>query len=234
MTKVIIGIQARSGSKRLPGKSLKIMEDRKMIEHVVSACGRAAGYVNRTKTKETISTTVALLIPTGDPIREHFPNEIVMEGSEHNVFSRYYEAMKKFEADYVVRVTGDCPLIIPTIISKHVFCAIAGSFDYLSNTIPEIRTYVDGYDCEVISKKLMEYSSEKISTDHDKEHVTTFLYKNKPEWAKFGAVMNHIDMSHIKLSVDTLEDFEEVERVHRNTRKKYLIAKEKCLHVFRF
>lgn len=234
MTKVIIGIQARSGSKRLPGKSLQIMNDKKMIEHVVSSCGRAAGYVNRTKTKTPISASVVLLVPEGDPIKDHFTNEIVMEGSENDVFSRYYNAMQKFEADYVVRVTGDCPLIIPTIISKHIFCALGGDLDYLSNTIPDIRTYVDGYDCEVISRKLMEYSKDKIKTAHDKEHVTTYLYDNKPNWAKYGAVMAHTDLSHIKLSVDTLEDFMEVERVHRDTKKKFLIAKEHNLHVFRF
>lgn len=234
MTKVIIGIQARSGSKRLPGKSLQIMNDKKMIEHVVSAAGRAAGYINRTKTKTTISSSVVLLIPKDDPIKEHFTNEIVLEGSETDVFSRYYDAMKKFEADYVVRITGDCPLIIPTIISKIVFCALGANLDYLSNTIPDIRTYVDGYDCEIISKKLMEYSKERITSAHDKEHVTTYLYENKPSWAKYGAVMAHTDLSHIKLSVDTLEDFNEVERVHAQTRKKFVIAKENNLHIFRF
>lgn len=234
MTKVVIGIQARSGSKRLPGKSLKIMDDKRMIEHVISAAGRAAGYVNRTKTKTPISSSVVLLIPTGDPIKTHFPDEIVLEGSEKDVFSRYLEALKKFEADYIVRITGDCPLIIPTIISKHVFCALSGEFDYLSNTIPEVRTYVDGYDCEVISRKLLLWGEENIKTDYDREHVTSLLYRSKPEWAKIGIVMAHTDLSHIKLSVDTLEEFHEVESVHRNTRKKFLIAKEKNYHVFRF
>jgi spore coat polysaccharide biosynthesis protein SpsF (cytidylyltransferase family) len=234
MAKVMIGIQARSGSKRLPGKSLKILDDRRMIEHVLSSAGRAAGYINRTKTKETISTSVVLLIPKDDPIKEHFPDEIIHEGSETNVFSRYFEAMEKFKADYVVRVTGDCPLIIPTIISKHVFCALAGEFDYLTNTIAEIRTYVDGYDCEVISRKLMEYTAKNIKEEDDLEHVTTFFKKKRPDWAKFGVVMAHTDLSHIKLSVDSADEFKEVERVVKSTRKKFLIAKENNYHVFRF
>lgn len=231
---VLIGIQARSGSKRLPGKSLKIIEDKAMIDHVYSAAKRASGYVSRTKMEPKIVCNVALLIPTGDPIKDHFPDSIIIEGDENNVLDRYEKAFNQLKPDYLVRITGDCPLIIPTIISKHIFCAVSSKSDYLSNTFDELRSYVDGFDCEVLSADMFKWVVNHVETDEDKEHVTSIIKRLRPEGPSYGVLLNHIDLSDIKLSVDTLEEFERVERLFRQISQKFTKAKGMGYNVFRF
>lgn len=235
MTKVVIGIQVKSGTKNSPGRGLSLEEEKTMAQDVVASAGSAAGYVNRTKTNPAISSLVSLLIPKDDPIKGLMTDEIILEGSEKDVFSRYYEAMQKFNADYIVRITGDCPEIPPNMISKEIFCSMSKeSFDYISNTIEGLRTYPDGYDCEIMSKKIMEHLKQNISTDYDKEHVTSFLIKNMPSWAKIGTLMNHTDESEEKKSIDYREEYKAYRKRRKSLREKFNLAKERNIHVFRF
>ena len=154
---VLIGIQARSGSKRLPGKTSKILNDKAMVNHVLERCHLAASYLNRVASPKRVNARVCLLIPKDDPLKEMIKELDVIEGPEDDVLARYELAMKEYNPDYLVRITGDCPLIIPTIISKHVVSAIATNLDYCSNAYEDLRTFVDGYDVEIISRKAFEW-----------------------------------------------------------------------------
>lgn len=231
---VLIAVQARSGSKRLPGKSLRLIDDASMISHVFNTAKLSASFVNRASGNTSISAQCCLVIPKDDPIKEHFDSDVIVEGPEDDVLERYRLAFDLYKPDFIVRITGDCPLIIPTIITKHIVSAVGLGLDYCSNAFEDLRTFVDGYDVEVISADAFDYIVEGATAALDKEHVTTFLRRERPRWAKFGVVMGHIDLSDIKLSVDTIEDFNEVVRRKKLLDNKTLLAQEKGYAVFRF
>jgi spore coat polysaccharide biosynthesis protein SpsF (cytidylyltransferase family) len=231
---VLIAVQARSGSKRLPGKSLRLIDDATMISHVFNTAKLSASFVNRASGQTSISAQCCLVIPKEDTIKEHFEPDVIVEGPEDDVLERYRLAFDLYRPDYLVRITGDCPLIIPTIITKHIVSAVGLGLDYCSNAFEDLRTFVDGYDCEVISAKAFDHILQGAKTPFDKEHVTTFLRREKPRWAKFGVVLGHIDLSDIKLSVDTIEDFNEVVRRKKELDKKYDLAQERGYALFRF
>lgn len=210
LTRVLIGIQARSTSTRLPGKCFAKIGDKMLLEHVHDACQSAAKHIDRYAIKNGVSVNVAILVPAGDEIEKVFKDCIIVTGSETDVLSRYMKAAVAFDTDYIVRVTGDCPLIPPYLISKHITLAVERNYDYLSNAYGDNRTTIDGVDCEVISRRILEYANKEAKDPKDREHVTTFIKSSPPVWAKRGCIIGFFDQSSVKLSVDTKEDLERV------------------------
>lgn len=207
MLKVVIAIQARSTNTRLPGKCLMDINGIPMLDRVINAAQKSAGYLNNGKGNVSVDT--CLLVPFGDEIaRSHRHRIATIEGPEHDVLTRYAEALKRFDSDYVVRLTSDCPMIPPFLITKHVLIATNHQFDYTSNVEPEIRTSPDGFDCEVISKKMLQWVDKNALDKHDREHVTTFIREKRPSWGKYANLVGYNDISALKLSVDTHEDLE--------------------------
>jgi spore coat polysaccharide biosynthesis protein SpsF len=225
---ILIAIQARSTSKRLPGKSLELIDDRTMVGHVYDAALQSAQFMN-----SVYRTDVALLVPYGDKIKEWFAGSHIIEGPENDVLARFESAYKKLVPDYIVRLTADCPLIIPTIITKHIQVAVTHKRDYVTNTFNDMRTYVDGYDVEVISSRLFQWLMERAKTPYDREHVTTVIRDSAPPWARMASIMGFIDLSHIKLSVDTIDELNEVRKNKEGLTQKLKLAKEKGYQVYR-
>lgn len=94
-------------------------------------------------------------------------------GSEDDVLDRFYQAAKTHQADAVVRVTGDCPLIDPLVIDKVVTHFQQSACDYASNVLR--YTYPDGLDTEVFSFSALEMAWREASNPTDREHVTPYL-----------------------------------------------------------
>ena len=234
--KILIGIQARSTSKRFPRKSFADLEGKPLLQHVINACNKAAEYHNKHSHKTRSFVNVAVLVPTNDEIVGRFSRSLILEGSENDVLSRYYDAATKMDSSYIVRVTGDCPLIPPYLISKFIKTAEINSYDYLSNIDENIRTALDGIDCEVISKRALEWMHKNAVDAYDREHVTPLIRKSPPEWCKVGHVVGYFDHSNLKLSVDTPEDLERVRTHLRKTTKSVKDAEAKygpnCTHRF--
>lgn len=218
-TRVVIGIQARSTSQRLPGKVTEMLGDRSVLDHVLHACNQSAEYVNRNGRNGAIVKT-ALCVPSGDPISEmQWPCSQVVMGPEHDVLTRYMRIFQWCEADYIVRITADCPLIPSFVITKHITCALMNDYDYVSNVDENCRTAADGMDCEVISRRLIKYADENAKSLRDREHVTTFIRSNPPSWIRRGMIINFLDLSNLKLSVDTQEDLDRVRAEHLKIEK---------------
>jgi spore coat polysaccharide biosynthesis protein SpsF (cytidylyltransferase family) len=216
--KVLIGIQARSTSTRLPRKSFALVGGLTLMDRVLKPCQAAAGFLRR----HGHQVDVAILCPEGDPIAaETWPQTTVMEGPEHDVLSRYAMAVARYEPDVIVRVTGDCPMHEATVIGKHVGLTDRFGYDYLSNVDPRFRTSIDGVDTEVISAKLLIDTHQKAEDPSDREHVTTLIRRTPPPWAKIGVVCGFFDLSHIKLSVDTEEDLLRVRAAYDSARAKF-------------
>lgn len=213
VTTVCIGIQARSTSTRFPRKAFESIGGIPLLSHVIEACRSSAVHLNRYAYKSGMSIQVALLIPHGDEIGPAFRHHkvLIIDGDDADVLSRYKKMEQRMDADYIVRVTGDCPLIPPFLISKAITTATKNQLDYCSNVDENLRTAIDGFDVEVLSKRALVWLNENAKEPKDREHVTTFIRSGQaPKDFKFGHLIGPVDLSNMKLSVDTLEDLERV------------------------
>lgn len=235
--KVMIGIQARSTSTRYPNKIEAILGDMSVLDHIIKACVGVTLYVSRYATNPRVNVSTLLCIPFNDKIKERFKDIIaIVEGPENDVLSRYVEIINQYNPDYIVRLTGDCPLIVEGLISKAIILAVKNSYDYLSNVDEDCRTAPDGYDVEVISKKMLLTAHELATDIKDREHVTTWIRRERPSWGKYGFIVGSLDRSGEKISLDTLEDEEriqfEYDRITNKTKKAILKYGKTNVHTF--
>lgn len=225
--KILLGIQARSGSARLPGKIGKPMNGKPMLSYLIQAAENCSRYVTEKLKSATPEIHIAVLCPYGDEVAKSFRSSTVMivEGPEQDVLGRYQIAAEALNPDLIVRLTGDCPDMPPFVITNILKDAIRHDYDYLSNAWEKIRTHPDGWDCEVFSRRLLEFAYQHATDPSDREHVTPFMRNSSPAWARLGAIIGHIDLSEIRVCVDTDEDFENVSK-----RKETLAKKIEAAH----
>ncbi len=218
---ILIGIQARSGSSRLPRKAFELISGKMMLDRVIDQCKKAAPRINNSN-GQALRAKIVVLTPFGDPIVKEFKSRCeVIEGPEHDVLARYVLAAEKYNPAWVMRVTGDCPMLPPPIISKLASMAFLNGYDYVSNVDERFRTALDGADCEVISSRLLAEVGELAVAPYDREHVTPLIRRCPPAWAKLGCVVNDFDHSDMKLSVDTPEDLERVRMAFDSANEKH-------------
>lgn len=201
--KIVAIIQARMGSTRLPGKVLKEVLSRPLLSY----------QIERMKLATKIDEIVIATTPLGNQaIISLCEDEKVawFVGSEENVLERYYNAAKLHEADIVVRMTSDCPLIDFEIIDQVIQQFLDEEFDYVSNT--QIRTFPRGMDVEVFSFKALEKAFNSAEIEYEKEHVTPYLYLN-PTLFKIGQHVQANDSNEIRITVDTEEDFQVIKNI---------------------
>lgn len=224
VTRVLIGIQARSTSKRFPKKAHAPIGPRSMTDHVIWNVLDAIEFM-RKGARDQIEFNTVLLVPEGDELKKTTREITVIEGDENDVLSRYKKAFAIYRPDYVCRVTADCPLLPEYVVSKHIRSAIFGPFDYVTNSDPRFTTCVDGHDCEVMSKRMMRWLFENANTPREVEHVTILCKERPPEWARICNIIGYLDMSGTKLSVDTKEDLEKVIKEYEAVERKLSAAK---------
>jgi spore coat polysaccharide biosynthesis protein SpsF (cytidylyltransferase family) len=208
MKDVIIGIQARSTSSRLPNKANKILGDMSILSRVAYQANRVCGWFGKDKTARV---KLLILVPYGDPIKEELSHKFtVIEGPENDVLSRYSIAMDVFNPDYLVRLTGDCAWIPSKMISKAIRDALKYKADYCTNTL--IRTFPEGYDTEVISRDMFSWLDANARDEYHREHVTSLIPHSIYTWDKdlyhVHNIINDYDLSEIKTSIDTEEEYQ--------------------------
>jgi len=187
------------GSTRLPGKVLMDIGGRTTLTRVVRRLSRA------TLINEVIVATSD--VPADDPIvRECERLDIpCFRGSESDVLDRYYWTAKNFDADAVVRITSDCPLIDPQLVDETIQAFAAEEADYASNVIP--RTYPRGLDTEVFTTEALAWAWLEAREPHQREHVTPYFYEH-PGTFKIASAAGDADFSHHRWTLDTPEDLE--------------------------
>ena len=226
MKKVLIGIQCRTNSERLPGKALMEIGGVSMIEKVVKTCISSAKYLN-SLTKYDAHSRVVLLIPHDDnKLIDHMKSKVeIFEGDEDDVLKRYIDAAKTYRADYVVRVTGDCFYIPSHTISRHIKRVVRRHCDYVNNILQ--RCQPEGWDCEVLSTALLDWLHENARSKEDREHVTSYIPKAIESGCfpknrfLISTATDHYDFSDIKTSIDTQEDYDRACREFEVRKLKY-------------
>lgn len=209
--RVLIGIQARTNSKRLPGKINLEIAGQTLLDKVVSSCVRAEQYLNRQSGKLNCAVRTMILCPAEDPLigkyAANYNIQSFPELEDNDVLSRYMMAAAEGGFDYVVRITADCYFTEPFLISRCVKTALFDNCDYVCNTT--YRTFREGMDVEVLSFALLDYLDSKARGEH-REHVTTLIKDKIPDGFRAHCVMNGVDDSYIKTSIDTMEDYHRV------------------------
>ena len=198
-------LQARTSSTRLPAKILKPILGRPMlalqIERVLRS-RRLEGLVIATSTADEDASVAALAASIGLPCHR---------GSLDDVLDRIYQAALPHTPDYVVRLTGDCPLADWEVIDRAIDFAREGGFDYASNTLKP--TWPDGLDVEVVRFQSLATAWLEATSKLEREHVTPFVYGNKTRF-KLGSMENEVDLSGLRWTVDEGADFEFVTRIY--------------------
>lgn len=193
---IVAVVQARMGSTRLPGKVMMDVGGRPLIEALLS---RLAG---------TQGLDQIVLATSADPSDQLLADHVaglgyaVHRGNLNDVLDRYYQAAREADADVVIRITGDCPLVDPAVVSSVLEAYRAGDVEYVSNTSPP--TFPDGLDVEVFSFAALERAWREASEAYHREHVTPYLRES----GKFRTanVAHREDLSHRRWTVDELED----------------------------
>jgi spore coat polysaccharide biosynthesis protein SpsF len=199
-------VQARLGSTRLPGKVLLPLLGEPILTRVMRRAGRARtldGVVVATTTLPEDDAIVALADAQGWP---------VVRGSETDLLARYLLAAATHDAEVVVRITSDCPLIDPEVIDATVAAFRGSDVDYASNTLPP-ATYPRGLDVEVIARSALERAGREDRDPAWREHTTPYIYRH-PELFRLMRVPAEDDHADQRWSVDTAEDYELVGRVY--------------------
>ncbi len=201
--KVVAIVQARMGSTRLPNKVMKPINGVPMIELLLRRLSKATS-VNQIVVATSIDDRNKVLVD-----HVHKIGYACERGSENDVMERYIQAAKKHQADVVIRITGDCPLVDPVLVDECVQQFLAQDLDYLCNNYPP--TLPDGLDIEVFTLAALERAQKESDKPFDHEHVTPYLRES----GKFKTVTikNTEDFSTLRWTVDEPADFVVVERV---------------------
>lgn len=207
--KIAAIIQARMTSTRLPGKVLKLVCKKPMLSHIVERL-KFSKFINQ----------IILAIPDTkeNDILEEFALQNSLKyyrGSEEDVLSRFYFAAKENNSEVIVRITGDNPLIDHDIIDEAIKSHLDKKADYSWTRAPE-RFLPLGLDVEVFNFQTLKKIHEDAKENWHREHVTPYLYEN-PDIFKINnvALLASLENPHLRLTVDTKEDLELINKIYK-------------------
>lgn len=193
-------------STRLPGKILKQVLGKPLLEYQLERLRRV-----RLADQIVIATTGN---DSDQPIVDFCAQHGIscFRGSENDVLARYHGAATHFEADTVVRITSDCPLIDPAVVEQVIRCYLdrRTELDYVSNCLE--RTWPRGMDTEVFSCSALHEAFSEATEQAEREHVTPFIYR-QPQRYRLENVAAAENLAQHRWTVDTAEDFELVSKL---------------------
>lgn len=220
--KVVVVIQARLGSTRLPGKVMLPLGN----EHTLT------WDIKRAEKGETIDTVVvATSEQKQDDIIARYAERMdtdVFRGSEQNVLSRVFKAAEQANADIVVRLTGDCPFIDPETIDTVVTTLIETGAEYASNTVE--RSFPRGLDVEAFTLESFEHVHKAAEESHHREHVTPYYHEHPDRFDLVHVTSDAVfddstyrNRTDLRLTLDEADDYELLREVYENVESDSII-----------
>lgn len=198
--KTIAIIQARMSSTRLPGKVLLPIGDKPAIKWVIDSV------------KQIIGVDQVLLVTSvdksDDPLEKFCIDHDVecFRGDLNNVLKRFYDAAKKYKADNIIRITGDCPFLDPDVVSSVLYMLTGDKYDYVSNCFNP--TFPDGLDCEAFTMQTLERVYKTAKGALYTEHVTSYINHNRFLF-KIGHYNSPLSgLNGLRWTLDTSQDYE--------------------------
>ncbi len=199
-------IQARMGSTRLPGKVLLKIKGKPMLVHIFDRLKRCQ-YIDH------------IILATSNSVQDYPLLDLAKKekvegfaGSEQDVLDRYYQAARQHRPDWVVRITGDCPVIDPEITDLVIKRHSEKHRDYTSNTV--VRSYPRGLDTEVMTFEALEKAATEAFKPYEREHVTPYIFEHPKSFSieQVLAEPRHLQPD-LRLTVDTPEDLELIQEI---------------------
>ena len=198
---ILTVIQARLGSTRLPGKILLPIAGKSILQHVYDAAPEPK----------------VVAMPESDRLSD-IPgcNIFWCALDENDVLSRFYHALFTCQpgADWVLRLTADCPMLTRPIVNRFLIRVGEKSWDTIYTNRP---LDADGFDMELFSVAALEKAHREATDPYDREHVTPYIYRhfNVRRLSIFGGVVGDEDL--VKVSVDIRDDYERVKKMMEGT-----------------
>jgi spore coat polysaccharide biosynthesis protein SpsF len=212
--KVVVVVQARMTSTRLPGKVMMSVLGKPLLGYELERVARAK-RVDEIVVATTVNETDDVVVRYVESLKAAIPNLGWFRGPEDDVLERYHAASIENGAEIVVRLTADCPLIDPDIVDRVIEALLDDDGDeeanYASNTLRR-RTYPRGLDAEAFTFSALDRAWREARMPPEREHVTPYIY-NHPEIFKLTGVYNATDQSRHRWTVDTQEDFTLIEAI---------------------
>ena len=206
----VVGVvQVRMGSSRLPGKVMAEIEGRPMTWHIVNRLRHARLLQN-----------VVIAVPDGErdeSIRRMARAESIpyFAGSETDLIDRIYKTAVEFQADAIVRITGDCPLVDPDVVDLLVktYLDRAQELDYVCSGRP--RTFPHGLGAEVYPIATLQRLWHEIKDPLYREWFPVYVWEHEKEF-RICNVEHSENLSHLRWTVDYEEDLAFVREVYRH------------------
>lgn len=206
-------IQARMGSTRLPGKVMLPLNGEHVLTH----------DIRRTKAAETVDdVVVATSTKTADDIIARYAKNAgakVFRGSESNVLKRMYQASKRENAEIIVRITADCPLIAPDVIDEVVEQLIETDADYSANILE--RTFPRGLDAEAFTFKSFRRVYQEANDPVYREHVTPYYHERDDLFSSVSLTSEDMfddpqmqNRTDIRITLDEADDYELLRQIY--------------------
>ncbi|MBD2691071.1 cytidylyltransferase domain-containing protein [Anabaena catenula] len=210
--KTVAIIQARMGSTRLPGKVMKQLCGKTVLSHVISRV-QACSLLDKLVVATTTSLADDVIIEEAEKCNVKW-----FRGSEEDVLERYYLAAKEYQAELIVRVTSDCPLFDPEVLTGMLeYFQTATSdgleIDYLSNCLR--RSYPRGLDAEVFTFNGLEKAFQESYQPYEREHVTPYIYEHPGIFNLHNQTYDD-DLSDYRWTLDTEDDWRLIEEIYKN------------------
>jgi len=207
---IVAIIQARMASTRLPGKVLADISGQPMLVHVVERVNSASSL-----SRVVVATTTDA---SDEPIAQLCAERgySCLRGHPIDVLDRYVQSAREFDAEIIVRITADCPLMDPALIDRTVSAFIEADppADFAANRFPGRRVYPIGEDVEVCSIAALEKAWREADQPDQREHVMPYLYQVE---GRFRVVFleSKRDLGDLRWTVDTAEDLAFVREIFK-------------------
>lgn len=195
---ILAAIQARMCSKRLYGKIMRKINGKALFDYLIEDLSNSLNicdilFLTSTENSDDVLASYCKKI-----------NIKCYRGSLLDVSGRYIAALQQYPCDAFVRICGDSPLLDYRLIDKGINIFKQGNYDIVTNVAE--RTYPSGQSIEIVKTDVFMHAYSKMSSPEDFEHVTHYFYNNQDQYKLFN-FKSDIDYSTIKLSVDTMDDF---------------------------
>jgi spore coat polysaccharide biosynthesis protein SpsF len=208
--KVIAIVQAHMDSTRLPGKVMKEICGKPMLLLMLERLSHSK-LLNHIIVATTTNKNDDIIYETAKK-----NGYGVFRGSEFDCLDRHYQVAKKFNVDFICKITSDCPIIDPEVIDQVIDKFQNGSYDYVSNVHP--ATFPNGLDVEIFRFSALEQAWKESTDPTEREHTTTYIWSN-PSKFRLGNVVMHNGKNLFqseRWTVDYQEDFEFIKAIYEN------------------
>ena len=198
--KICAIVQARMSSRRLPGKVLKVLNGKSILEYVL---------VRLKQSKNLTAIIVATSTDQSDEAVIKFcqaRNIPCVQGPLDHVANRFLKVLERFPMDAFVRVSGDSPVIDPQIVDRLVSIFKSGNYDIVTNVLE--RSFPKGQSVEIVNSSVFKKSFSNIKGQYEEEHVTPYFYQNADRFRIFNLISPNPVYGSVHMAIDNQKDLE--------------------------